>query len=199
MHEDPRTMQFDEPCAACGYNLRGLAIGSTCPECGLVTTSEGLVFAIKKKPTWKTVFDVLTSVVEAVLFLGVFALFLPTFAKDAHWTTIMLVTLGVLVIVGWCVLTWSKLRWRHKEQKLLVDSAGIRWFATGLPPEQYSWDQIETIRRSTLTQRGPRIVLRDGRTTLIPLLFRPKGSSEADWIVRMLTQQPHEDEPCGTV
>ena len=29
-----RTIEHDEPCGECGYNLRGVRYGGVCPECG---------------------------------------------------------------------------------------------------------------------------------------------------------------------
>lgn len=41
----PSTIESDLPCRQCGYNLRGLAVQSNCPECGrAIATSTGIRF-----------------------------------------------------------------------------------------------------------------------------------------------------------
>ncbi len=122
-------------CAQCGYDLRGNADPTVCPECGFASEGESFEFG-HRRSRW---FIPLT----AVGWLAVLLLFQ---VEASHW----LILAALVFLIG--LTFWETLAKRRRTKaQILVNTTGFRVVNTASPRGRWvTWDKVVGVNASGL-------------------------------------------------
>jgi hypothetical protein len=103
------TIDRDEPCPACGYNLRGLARGRPCPECGHVSAITGaeldLLAAGDTALQWR-IGLLLGASCLIVVIVARWVLFVGGVRGASDALALAYLVTGLTVAIAWNIATW---------------------------------------------------------------------------------------------
>jgi hypothetical protein len=101
-------IDWDQPCAGCRYNLRGLATDHACPECGKPIQETFLAGFLPPQPTaqdrWMLV--LVTAMVCGPLLMGVVAVMFPPSYRDSIPQELLAVTYLSMVAAFPVIAIW---------------------------------------------------------------------------------------------
>lgn len=104
-------LEHDRPCGSCGYNLKGLAPGGVCPECGAPirarTSSSEAAPELLEAPRWRVLAIAAGcfGLIGVVIFKYILIVAMSMARASALWTNAMLACVGVAWVVGVVLVT----------------------------------------------------------------------------------------------
>ncbi|MEM7754176.1 MAG: hypothetical protein AAF297_00915 [Planctomycetota bacterium] len=129
----------DRPCTKCGYNVRGLRVGTRCPECGTVIGSarrrlNKYADNLTESPLWYLVVVLSGAVAMAIALVGSvgFSIYLGAQSASFRPLPLAVIAVGSLVfagvwVVGVVLVTFKRPETEHTLPDAVLDSDALRW------------------------------------------------------------------------